>query len=553
MTLDERVHNAAADVRRRLVVVHVPDAESVVRRFHNRRRTRAIVVMSLLLLAVAVPIALTRSSSSTTETFTGPSAPFPEGSVTDGAWASIPKAGAGIDENASLSDLTSTGTAVLAAGSRPANGDWDAAIWRSIDGLRWSAVSHPASVGEVTAIGARDETLLAVGTTGSDVGFSAVFVWKSTDDGRTWSSIADDADLFGAPAPEMGRPFVSSLRWSDTGLWIGSGGASNGYAGIWISSDGTSWTQVLPEENLAGSVNIVETSTGDLLAYWTPYAWSSSDGQVWAPTDVSLPESYILQEIAAGTSLAIGAEPISGGPTPLLRSEDSGRSWQIDSSLLDQYPGAVARTISRHDGLWVIAGFSGEPNRPDAWISTDAVIWHGLPTSLAKSPGGTLQLVAGIENHIIMMGTAPEFDRYYALDTTAFAGATAPPTDSSPSASQTFESCPGSVPRRTIEGTEIGADALPNADDSITDPARATEILSDNIDELRRRYPASVNAEVGPGFGRAWTGDNGGEYRIVSVDDYGIVVHFATETACPTGGDVHAGIGNMPLFFVVDS
>ena len=60
------------------------------------------------------------------------------------------------------------------------------------------------------------------------------------------------------------------------------------------------------------------------------------------------------------------------------------------------------------------------------------------------------------------------------------------------------------------------------------------------------------------GFGRAWTGENGGDYQVVDVNDFGMVVTLGSMKECPAGaalyvtstGPFGSGAG-LPLFFFV--
>ena len=61
-----------------------------------------------------------------------------------------------------------------------------------------------------------------------------------------------------------------------------------------------------------------------------------------------------------------------------------------------------------------------------------------------------------------------------------------------------------------------------------------------------------ITADVGPGFGRAWTGQNGGKYQVVNVDDYAIIIHLQTPADCPPPPALYTAINNVPLFFVID-
>jgi len=80
-------------------------------------------------------------------------------------------------------------------------------------------------------------------------------------------------------------------------------------------------------------------------------------------------------------------------------------------------PGANVATVTRTHGSWIATGSSGDPNHPDAWVSTDLTDWHALPKPLYGPPGGTLSLVGALGDRIVLLGTAPELDRYYTLDT----------------------------------------------------------------------------------------------------------------------------------------
>src|SRR4051794_16596800 len=94
----------------------------------------------------------------------------------------------------------------------------------------------------MAAIGAHGRDVLAIVATAASSNLI-----RSSDDGRTWSAVADAAKLFGPPAPSMGRPSVTSLRWGESGF--SAGGASEGYAAVWISPDGARCESVLAPGN----------------------------------------------------------------------------------------------------------------------------------------------------------------------------------------------------------------------------------------------------------------------------------------------------------------
>jgi hypothetical protein len=102
---------------------------------------------------------------------------------------------------------------------------------------------------------------------------------------------------------------------------------------------------------------------------------------------------------------------------------------------------------------------------------------------------------------------------------------------------------------RTIDGGAPIADALPNVDDSITSRSIAEDVLRQDHDELINRYHAK-DVRHAEGFGRAWTGENGGVSSLVDIEDFGVVPTLESMDDCPTGADLHAkSSSGLPLFF----
>jgi hypothetical protein len=113
-----------------------------------------------------------------------------------------------------------------------------------------------------------------------------------------------------------------------------------------------------------------------------------------------------------------------------------------------------------------------------------------------------------------------------------------------PNASEVAALCPGS-----IAGRAESADGLPNVHEILVDGSQVQAVLAGNEAALRSRYPNVTSLEVGPGFGQAWDGTNGGGYGIVEVRDFGIIVHLRSRADCPSGESLFASIGRVPLFF----
>ena len=120
-----------------------------------------------------------------------------------------------------------------------------------------------------------------------------------------------------------------------------------------------------------------------------------------------------------------------------------------------------------------------------------------------------------------------------------------------PTTSDQTVPCPDSVVRR-VDGGDPGADALPNVEEATTDRASAVAAFGHDRQALRDGYGAT-SVDLGDGFGRAWTGSTGQEgvdYHVVDVDDFGILVTLPTQNACPLGSALYVrSDAGLPLFF----
>jgi len=190
---------------------------------------------------------------------------------------------------------------------------------------------------------------------------------------------------------------------------------------VWTSHDGKHWRQVLDSASarVAGSVDITNAGSGRLFGYWVTTGWYTSNASQWgSPVDLAVPDRLELRTVAPGATVAFGDSlDVYGQPTPMLRSLDHGHTWTMDPTFLTQFPDARVLTLTRTRGLWVGAGTSGTPNHPAAWVSTDLTNWQAMPASLDGTPGGTLSIIGALGTKIVLLGTAPELDRFYTLET----------------------------------------------------------------------------------------------------------------------------------------
>jgi hypothetical protein len=121
--------------------------------------------------------------------------------------------------------------------------------------------------------------------------------------------------------------------------------------------------------------------------------------------------------------------------------------------------------------------------------------------------------------------------------------------EAEPSSPDAAVPCPGSVPRRGIDEDAPSADALPHVDEAVIERTNAEMALTLIEGDLRDRYSGIVDVVVGPGFGRAWVGVQGGPYAVVAVDDFAVVAVLASLEDCPEGVDLHVTLHGVPVFF----
>jgi hypothetical protein len=160
------------------------------------------------------------------------------------------------------------------------DGDVDAAVWTSIDGVTWSRIVHD----EAVFGGEGHQTMESVTAAGPGlVAVGGNTIWTSVD-GTTWvrvpdqNAVFDGADIDGVTA---GGPGVVAV------------GSANGRAAVWTSANGTRWSRVLDEPILdasrlravsaggPGLVAVGSTEHGQAVDRELAIAWTSVDGTTW--------------------------------------------------------------------------------------------------------------------------------------------------------------------------------------------------------------------------------------------------------------------------------
>ena len=171
MTLDQRAARAAEALHRHLDGTAASRADLEARqRTVQRRRMRTALAGFVVLVLVAVPALLLGRA----EDEGGPATPGggqpPSGTLTSGAWSSVPVHTSGLGDGSIVRAMASTSDGIVAVGSRPVDGGDVRAAWFSEDGLTWVVADAPEAPGLLTAVGADGDALVAVGASTSTGG-----------------------------------------------------------------------------------------------------------------------------------------------------------------------------------------------------------------------------------------------------------------------------------------------------------------------------------------------------------------------------------------------
>lgn len=425
MTVDTRARHAATALHEDVQSIDVPAPATVVRRAHRRRVGTAATAIVLVAAVAGGAALLARDDPPGRVELAGrPDAAVPSGTRTVGNWTVVPKEPAGLGEGTSFDTIATTDDAILLGGAGMDGDEWAAAIWRSDDGLTWELAESPRQRGQVMAVAVDGDDALALGTDGTGNGATS-FTWSSDDGGRTWTDLRIDVTTLGPAAHEMGRPFATQLLYDD-GWWVAAGGASDGYAAVWVSRDGATWEQTLASRD-GGSLMIVRGDDGRLHAYGSSTVHHADDPTNWSDAvRLSMPPQAYLTSVAPDAPLAVAWSHVRHlEPTPLLQSSASGATWTEVPSFLATAPDAWAWTVRQFGDLTVVAGAVDPPTRTQAWVSRDLVQWETIPEELLYTAtetrprtldGGTLSLVASVGDRIVLLGTAPELDRFYTYE-----------------------------------------------------------------------------------------------------------------------------------------
>jgi hypothetical protein len=259
----------------------------------------------------------------------------------------------------------------------------EGAIWASDDGQAWtrltaSAGFEDAAVGRISR--APDGTFLAVGST-CYYECAGVRIWRSTD-GLSWTAV--DHDL-----PESS--FVSVVPGGPGWVGLGEVDLPLGSLSGWTSADGARWSPATGIGSDPGVVRGIVPTTGGFVAGGSiypedrsePAIWTSSDGTEWArlaPTEA--PDGLGLEALVELGGLLIAFARTDEGIE--LWTSESGGDWSLRSGAGAPFAigGSrlirIAMVVPGGPGLVAFGAAETPGTGPTIgiWVTADGIDWQ---------------------------------------------------------------------------------------------------------------------------------------------------------------------------------
>lgn len=212
--------------------------------------------------------------------------------------------------DAKIRKLVPGGDGILAAGSIPGPDGRAPALWTSKDGRGWRAIPLTPATGygeqaELTELAVTNGLVVALGMAfGGAHGNPRPTLWSAKDANGPLIEYRQPFELLGGPrAVGLTALAASGGAAILTGQWERAlpNGASQIGAAVWRSTDGSQWTRIDADPDLAGAEGeqtsargiaagpagfvIAGDSRAKLSA--TPLTWASTDGQAWHRTPLA--------------------------------------------------------------------------------------------------------------------------------------------------------------------------------------------------------------------------------------------------------------------------
>jgi len=332
------------------------------------------------------------------------------------------------------------------------NGDQNAAVWTSTDGMHWARqyagpFGGPGAQG-VSAAAYDGDRFVGIGTNTLDPGISDALVWRSAD-GEVWEKVeAQDIALAGNGVQQF-RKLITTPDGLVAVGWDTRLGTQD--AAIWRSSDTENWAaRVLPEDGIQELWGVTQFD-GDLVAVGSETiegdrmdaaVWRAKPGQDWArirDPSLQVPGRQAMKAVVSTPSGLIAVGTDSRGETAAVWTSPDAQTWRRVRSDAFAGPGVdVTGVVPYRDGV-IMVGTAGPPHEHEAavWMSSDGRHWSRSLSSQLGGPGNqTIKAMLVFDDRLIALGV-DSLDTVDQGDAAVWVGtpvaAASPATSSTPS------------------------------------------------------------------------------------------------------------------------
>jgi hypothetical protein len=195
---------------------------------------------------------------------------------------------------------------------------------------------------------------------------------------------------------------------------IAVGRDSAGRGVVFLSNDGTQWTQIAPQTRALPSLGAVAAWRNGFVAFadsGSTVLWTSRDARVWTPvrpTPRAFADAVVTDVVAGGPGLvAVGArldpgetdEPVGG----LVWTSRDGATWTraAGERTFDLNHGNINTIAVGGPGL-VAAG--ADIDGTVVWTSRDGTSWERVPRDRAVFAGASISAITGWRDGMVAIG-----------------------------------------------------------------------------------------------------------------------------------------------------
>ena len=340
----------------------------------------------------------------------------------------------GGDGNQRMRSVAVSPSGWVAAGFDTSGGDFDAAVWRSSDGVVWAREAHDEAVfggadsQTMRSVAASDSGFVAVGNDSSGGDFDAA-VWTSVD-GVVWSRVSHDETVFGGDGnQQMDDVVLAESGFVAVGLERLD---DDNDAAVWTSVDGVGWSRVSHDEAVFGGesnqdMNSVVGTESGVVAVGEDWSGGEPDGAVWTSVDGVVwsrvahdeavfggDDSQKIMSVTASASgyVAVGMDRSGGDFDAAVWTSVDGVVWSRVSHDETVFGGAGNQQMD--DVAFAESGFvavgleeTGEDWDAAVWTSSDGVVWSRMAHDEAVFGGDANQQIVSVavtEPGIVVVG-----------------------------------------------------------------------------------------------------------------------------------------------------